>query len=149
MTYLEELRQCVRALVRIARALERATGIESEEDRVPPVPQPTPSQYVAARSLAAHQQQSEPIRGPVPQQRPAFEPPPPRNTLCLAQGPVYVGANPVRCGEPKGHEGNHEVAGFAWPQAPAEHDEEAPQTNPHHEPPAATMPPPAPEGGAS
>lgn len=135
---LECLRSIVGSVERCALALERLAGIQP-----PPRAEPAPSRATGMVPNRVTAQRSEPVRGPVPMQRPAQGLPPParRAPICNTEGPVFVGTNPVRCGLNEGHEGDHELAGFTWAPAAVE---PPPPTEPGHEVPSQTEPPPAP-----
>jgi hypothetical protein len=142
-TELECMRSLAATAERIALALERLAGIQS-----PPRSEPVPQHLqpgVTGTPRVTPQQHSEPVRAPVPQRLAAQGLPPParRAPVCNTEGPVYVGNNPVRCGLDAGHEGDHELAGFTWAPATPPPTEAPPPTEPGHELPTRTEPPPA------
>lgn len=111
---LDEIRNAVAVLDRIAACLELVVGKHTPQAVVQTAPAMTPKNPVPVTH-----RQGEPVRAPVPQTLAARGEPPPakRGPLCNATGPVFVGSNPIRCSEDLGHKGTpHSHAGYEWPK---------------------------------
>lgn len=124
----DELRQLVSVATRAVVALERLAGIVHDDA---PAPTTTPQRRVG--NVA--QRQGEPVRTAPPPMLASHAPPQEKRApMCKHNGPVYIGATAIRCSQDVGHDGDHEHAGFSWPQdEPA-----APNTEPQNLAPMGT-----------